>query len=164
MATVTILTHGFAQPERWSNGMATIRARILEADPDALLICGGWKGDIDDVCRRVAESNATRVVCASHSWGCWWQTLFAAAYGDPIAAMHLADGVGRNPYRGPLIIPPTVVELSTWRKERVGLIRSSDIVAHPPTRWIVDERVDAWHPSVDDDRGFQDAVVEAATA
>src|SRR6188474_1702653 len=107
MSTVTILAHGFMQPHKISNGLATIRQRILAADPSADVRTYSWK-QFECVPKIAAEIPAdARLVMACHSWGAWWCVLLAMQLenrGVPVAALLMADGVNRPP-RGTLVIP-----------------------------------------------------------
>jgi hypothetical protein len=161
LKTLILLFHGLAQPKRFSNGLGTAHDRIIESDPRAFFILGGWKADPAAIADGVRAANPRRVVGGFHSFGAWWACEFARAYGEPIDEFVFADGVGREPRFSALIVPNNVKVLRTVRKVRKGMIRASEIIVKKPTVWAADIRVNTNHASVDESEEFQAAVLRA---
>jgi pimeloyl-ACP methyl ester carboxylesterase len=163
--TITILATGLAQPKRLSNGLATIRDRILETDPAADVRTYSWRqyNQIPDIARKILrEWNAdTRLVLVGHSWGGWFVCQLAAQYPLFVSAMLLADAVNRPPSAS-LFVSCGVDRIYAWRQTS-GVIRGSEIAITRGTTWEVDETVDVPHHRVDEWPAFADAVVREAT-
>lgn len=159
MRSTAVLATGKWQPAYISNGLATVRARLLDRDVNVKVYSWTAFRTMEEVVDELA-SDSGPYVFAGHSYGCWFLTLLAKEC-DGIAninAMILADPVTRPP-GGTLEIPGNVREVSAWRK-RKGVIPTAKIDwAGGNPRWAT---VDVTHARVDECQGFQDAVVHAA--
>lgn len=155
-STAVVLATGFAQPAKISNGMR----KIKNALPGGVWVeLHSYKEHEDIPQIAAALSTFDRIILVGHSFGGWFCVELAEALDGiaSVAAMLLADPVTRPP-GGALSIPPNVRSVSVWRK-RKGVIPTAGIVWDGPLKTTT---VGVHHAKVDEDEGFQAAVIAAA--
>jgi hypothetical protein len=163
MPTITILTTGFMQTRRLSNGLRTIKERILARNPTATVLLNGWNDDMTFALAKIDARPGWRIVTAAHSWGCWSQCLkllpALARRSRIVDHVSFADPVGKRPVGGDLHLPGNVRRLSLYVKARDSVIPTSRIVA-PGVELVERVTVNANHAEVDDCEEFIRLVVQ----